>query len=123
MSRIIPISAFKKQLKKVKKNPRWNPIFNGQVPFPNDNRSPWKYVMDHFLSDEPLDEYFYEHSITLTNQQLKNIKRRLGNMKDIQILGLDLHFDGHNGDHLLLYVRTNQNIIYLTAIGSHSDVF
>lgn len=45
-----------------------NQIFNGQVPFEHDERSPWDYVVDHFLQDLPLPDYFYEHPITLSNQ-------------------------------------------------------
>lgn len=67
--------------------------------------------------------YFYEHPITLSNQQKKELKKRLGNIDNLKITGLDLHFDGHNGDHLLLYAKTNQQIIYLVGIGSHSDLF
>lgn len=123
MSELKPTSAFKKMYKKVKKNPRWQPIFNGQVPFEHDERSPWDYVVDHFLQDLPLPDYFYEHPITLSNQQKKELKKRLGNIDNLKITGLDLHFDGHNGDHLLLYAKTNQQIIYLVGIGSHSDLF
>lgn len=123
MSSIIPTNHFKKQHKKVKKNPRWHAIFEGKVPFDRDDRSPWEYVIDCLLDDQPIPKYFYEHSITLTNQQRQNIKRRLGSLINLDIKGLDLHFDGHNGDHLLLYVRTNQDIIYLIGIGTHSDLF
>ena len=49
--------------------------------------------------------------------------KRLSNSDNLKITGLDLHFDGHNGDHLLLYAKTNQQIIYLVGIGSHSDLF
>lgn len=123
MSKIIPTNHFKKQRKKVKKNPRWHSIFHGEVPFPDDHRSPWKYVISRFLNDEPIPDYFYEHSITLTAQQKSQIKNRLGSLSQVEIKGLDLHFDGHNGDHLLLYIRTNQEIVYLVGIGTHSDLF
>lgn len=123
MSKVIPTNYFKKQRKKVKKNPRWHSIFHGAVPFPDDHRSPWEYVINCFLNDEPIPDYFYEHSITLTAQQKSQIKNRLGSLSQVEIKGLDLHFDGHNGDHLLLYIRTNQEIVYLVGIGTHSDLF
>lgn len=124
MSKVIPINKFKKQYKKVKKNPRWNNIFNGKVPFKNDNRSPWRYIIDCFLADEKIPDYFYEHPITLSQNQKKQIKARLNSSaKAVSILALDLHFDGHNGDHLLLYVKTKQNVIYLVGIGTHSELF
>ena len=80
-------------------------------------------VINCFLNDEPIPDYFYEHSITLTAQQKSQIKNRLGSLSQVEIKGLDLHFDGHNGDHLLLYIRTNQEIVYLVGIGTHSDLF
>lgn len=123
MSKVIPTNHFKKQRKKVKKNPRSHSIFHGEVPFPDDHRSPWEYVINCFLNDEPIPDYFYEHSITLTAQQKSQIKNRLGSLSQVEIKGLDLHFDGHNGDHLLLYIRTNQEIVYLVGIGTHSDLF
>ena len=123
MSKIITTNHFKKQRKKVKKNPRWHSIFHGEVPFPDYHRSPWEYVINCFLNDEPIPDYFYEHSITLTAQQKSQIKNRLGSLSQVEIKGLDLHFDGHNGDHLLLYIRTNQEIVYLVGIGTHSDLF
>lgn len=49
MSKVIPTNYFKKQRKKVMKNPRWDSIFNGEVPFPNDKRSPWKFIIDCFF--------------------------------------------------------------------------
>ena len=123
MSKIIPTNHFKKQRKKVKKNPRWHSIFHGEVPFPDDHRSPWEYVINCFLNDKPIPDYFYYLSITLTAQQKSQIKNRLGSLSQVEIKGLDLHFDGHNGDHLLLYIRTNQEIVYLVGIGTHSDLF
>lgn len=123
MSKIIPTGRFKKQRKKVKKNPRWHNIFYGEVPFENDHRSPWKYVIECFLNDQEIPDYFYEHPINLTKQQRQEIKNRFGSLADLKIRGLDLHFDGHNGDHLLLIIRTNKDMIYLTGIGTHSDLF
>lgn len=123
MSKVFPTSRFKKQYKKVKKDSRWNGIFNGKVPFMDDNRSAWEYIMDCFINNKKIPKYFYEHPITLSQQQKSIIKQRLNGMDKVEIRGLDLHFDGHNGDHLLLYVKTNQNVIYLIGIGTHSDLF
>lgn len=123
MSKVVPTNRFKKQYKKVKKNSRWHNIFHGEVPFEEDHRSPWEYVINCFLTDKKIPEYFYEHPITLTKQQRQEIKKRLGSLNKLEIKGLDLHFDGHNGDHLLLFIRTNQNIVYLTGIGTHSELF
>lgn len=123
MSKIYPTGKFKKHLKKVRKNPRWNDIFKGSLPFDKNERSPWKFIMDCFLNDEKIPDYFYEHPLVLTKKQKQSIKNRLGHSSTVKIMGLDLHFDGHNGDHLLIYIRTNQQAIYLVDIGSHSDLF
>lgn len=122
MSDVLFTSVFKKHYKKVKKNPRWNPIFNKEVPFEDElHRSPWDYVMDCFYNDLQIPDYFYEHSITLTTKKVKEIKQRLRN-KNLKIQGLDLHFDGHNGDHLMIYARTDKEV-YLVDIGTHSELF
>lgn len=123
MSKVVPTSKFKRQYKKVRKDTRWKRIFSGSVPFENSQLSPWQYIMNCFLKDLEIPKYFYEHTITLTAQQKKEIKQRLGNQRKISIKGLDLHFDGHNGDHLLLYIRTDKHLIYLIGIGTHSDLF
>ena len=72
MSELKPTGAFKKMYKKVKKNPRWQPIFNGQVPFERDERSPWNYVVDHFLQDLPLPDYLKLES-TSKNQSPRQL--------------------------------------------------
>lgn len=122
MSDVLFTSTFKKSYKKVRRNPRWKPIFDGEVPFEDEqHRSPWNYVLDCFYEDISIPNYFYEHNITLTAKKVKEIKRRLKN-RNIKVQGLDLHFDGHNGDHLLLYARADKDI-YLVDIGTHSDLF
>ena len=123
MSKILPTSKFKRQYKRVRKDTRWNRIFNGTVPFEDSRLSPWQYIINCFLEDLEIPKYFYEHPITLTTQQKKEIKQRLGEQQKISIRGLDLHFDGHNGDHLLIYVRTDADMVYLIGIGTHSDLF
>lgn len=55
----------------------------------------------------------------------KKIKRRLPeDLLNIEIELMDLHFNGHNGDHLLIYLKIAETkIVYLIAIGTHSDLF
>lgn len=113
-------SQFKKQYKKVKKDPRWQPIFNHHVSFANDQRSPWKYVLDCLIEEQTIPNYFYEHQLILPKSE-QQIKQRLKN-KHLEIHILELHFDGHNGDHLLIYGKT-QEAIYLLAIGTHNNLF
>ncbi|EFO67774.1 hypothetical protein SD927_05495 [Lactobacillus iners] len=40
--------------------------------------------------------------LTLTKQQRQEIKKQLGSLNKLEIKGLDLHFGGHNRDHLQL---------------------
>lgn len=126
MSEVAPTSEFKKEYKAVRKDPRWRPIFTKEVPFKDPkHRCPWDYVLDCFYNDQPLPPYFDEHPITLPTQKIKQIKKRLHGKKDlshVEIRGLDLHFDGHNGDHLLIFVRT-KIVVYLLNIGTHSNLF
>jgi mRNA-degrading endonuclease YafQ of YafQ-DinJ toxin-antitoxin module len=51
----------------------------------------------------------------------KQIKRQL-NDANMTIIILELHFDGHNGDHLLVYVPTDKTV-FLAGIGTHSELF
>ncbi|WP_353989844.1 hypothetical protein ABVF11_00435 [Pediococcus argentinicus] len=38
------------------------------------------------------------------------------------IIILELHFDSHNGDRLLVYVPTGKTV-FLAGIGTHSELF
>jgi mRNA-degrading endonuclease YafQ of YafQ-DinJ toxin-antitoxin module len=77
----------------VKKDPRWQPIFNRSVSFTADQRSAWQYVIDCLINDQPLPSYFYEHPLILPKHE-QQIKQRLVN-KQLTIHILELHFDGH----------------------------
>ncbi|GGV12519.1 hypothetical protein [Lactobacillus acetotolerans] len=114
------INKFKKQYRKVKKNFDWNSIFTGTVPFDNKKRSPWDYIIYCLFNSIKIPNYFYPHHLTLTNKFLKQLQKRFGPNTKFQII--ELHFDGHSGDHLLIYAENDENI-FLIAIGSHSDLF
>ncbi|GEO58288.1 hypothetical protein LBO01_14170 [Companilactobacillus paralimentarius] len=68
-----------------------------------------------------IPKYYYVHPITLSNSQVQSLKNRAG-IHGINIQVLELHFDGHNGDHLLVYSEIGEEV-YLVAIGTHSDLF
>ena len=51
----------------------------------------------------------------------KTIKKQLGNTT-LKVVILELHFDGHSGDYLLIYVSTGEKV-FLAGIGTHSDLF
>lgn len=121
MSKITPTTQFKRQYKVVKKNPRWRPIFNGKVPFDAEARSPWDYIIDCFLTNKSVPEYFYAHPLNLPKKVIQQLKKRVPG-QDVKFKVLELHFDGHNGDHLLVYAQILDQV-YLVAIGTHSDLF
>lgn len=111
--------------KKVKKNHRWRPIFNKPTAYAGSEKSSWDYIIDCFLNDYDIPTYFYPHKITAGNDTKKQINRRLpDDLHNIEIQLMDLHFDGHNGDHLLIYSKIAETkTVYLIAIGTHSDLF
>ena len=37
--------------------------FLWKVHSPDDHRSPWEYIINCFLNDDKIPEYFYEHPI------------------------------------------------------------
>ncbi|MDN6900668.1 replication associated protein [Oenococcus sicerae] len=121
MSKITPTSQFKSQYKIVKKNARWRPIFNGKVSFDPEAASPWDYIIDCFLTDKTIPEYFYVHPLHLPNKVIQQLKKRVPG-QDVTFKILELHFDGHNGDHLLVYAQIVDQV-YLVSIGTHSDLF
>lgn len=121
MSRLTPTTQFRRQYKHVRKDPRRRPIFEGRVPFEDEERSPWDYIMDCFLKDNPIPEYFYVHQLTLPRKVVQQLKKRAPQV-NVKFKVVELHFDGHNGDHLLVYAPALDNV-YLVAIGRHTDLF
>ncbi|MCT4486985.1 replication associated protein [Levilactobacillus parabrevis] len=115
-------SQFKHQLRRVRKSPRWRPIFEGHVPFDSDERSPWDYVTDCLLTGSEIPDYFYVHPLHFPKSLEKQIKRRLPTSEHVTIQVLELHFDGHNGNHLLVFYDST-DVTTLLAIGTHSDLF
>ncbi len=121
MSKLIPTTQFKRQYKAVKKKPRWRPIFTGKFPFDPKSRSPWDYIINCFLTDQRIPDYFYAHPLNLPKKVSQQLRHRVPG-HDVQFKVLELHFDGHNGDHLLVYTKVLDQV-YLVAIGTHSDLF
>ncbi|WP_238333613.1 replication associated protein [Levilactobacillus zymae] len=120
--RIERTALFHKQFKKVQKDPRWRPIFEGIAPLENNTLSAWDYVLVCFFERRPIPEYFYPHELKISNKLKQQIKKRLGIHQNMTIKILELHFDGHNGDHLLVYHDTPA-ITTMIAIGTHHTIF
>ena len=76
-------------------------------------RSPWKYIIQRLIEDKTIPDYFYPHALEGLKDLKKQIKRQL-NDANMTIIILELHFDGHNGDHLLVYVPTDKTVCLLS---------
>ncbi len=113
---------FKRQYKKVRKSSRWQPIFEGNLPFDGKNRSAWRYILDSFEERNPLPEYFYVHPLHVPKSLIQRLKRDFGLNNHATIKVLELHLDGHNGNHLLVYYDDERITVFL-GIGTHSDLF
>ena len=118
MARVIKYTkAFKKQFKKRRQDPKWRSIFKSSLPQELDDqkRSPWKYIIQCLclIEDKTIPDYFYPHALEGLKDLKKQIKRQL-NDANMTIIILELHFDGHNGDHLLVYVPTDKTVCLLS---------
>lgn len=91
------------------------------MPFDTQHRSPWDYIINSFIKQKAIPEYFYPHLITPSKKIIQQLKRRVS-FSNINIKVIELHFDGHNGNHLLIYSDV-ADYIYLLAIGTHNDLF
>ena len=124
MAKVIKYTkAFKKQFKKRRQDPKWRSIFKSSLPQELDDqkRSPWKYIIQCLIEDKTIPDYFYPHALEGLKDLKKQIKRQL-NDANMTIIILELYFDGHNGDHLLVYVPTDKTV-FLAGIGTHSELF
>lgn len=121
MTREIKITKqFKKQYKSVKKNPKWKNIFTSGT-MADKNMSPFEYIIECLINDRQIPKYYYVHQLKLNSKIIKDLQKRSGD-SHIKISVLELHFDGHNGDHLLVYSEIKTSV-FLIAIGTHDDLF
>lgn len=114
---------FKKQIKKILHNSSWQRVFQVSLPKEIDKkqRPPFDFIVYCLANNAPIPEYFYVHSLLGYSRTIGEIKRQIGKSKlDIKIL--ELHFDGHTGDHLLIYADS-PDMVVLIAIGTHSELF
>lgn len=122
-NQLFPTSNFKKHFKKVKRDSRWRPIFAKPSQYSGTSLPPWEFIRDCLITGEPIPDYFYAHPLTIPKKLQQQIKAAV-NHQSIEIKVLDLHFDGHNGDHLLVYcVVSEAQTVVLIDIGTHSDLF
>lgn len=101
----------------------WRSVFNKPTQYTGTELTAWEFIRDCLLSDKPIPRYFYPHPIVPSKKLMRQIKNAVGNTK-IEVRVIDLHFDGHNGDHLLIYCRVPEaKIVVLIDIGTHSELF
>lgn len=128
MTNIIKYSSkFKRHYKRVLKGPRWQKIFYDNLPLEitrtEQKFTPFDFIITCLERDIPIPKYFYVHPITLPKKMVQRLKSAFGHTYT-KIACLDLHFDGHNGDHLLIYAtNADANLVYLLEIGTHSELF
>lgn len=84
-------------------------------------RSPWEFITQCLIEDNTIPDYFYPHTLEGLKYLKKQIKQQLNYAKTTVNI-LELHFDGHSGDHLLVYVSTDKTV-FLVGIGTHSELF
>lgn len=115
--------TFKKQFKKRKKDPKWRSVFNLTLSQELDaqGRSPWELITQCLIEDNTIPDYFYPHTLEGLKDLKKQIKQQLNYAKTTVNI-LELYFDGHSGDHLLIYVSTDKTV-FLVGIGTHSELF
>ena len=114
---------FKKHFKKVRRNPRWFPIFTKPSRYDGTSLPPWDFVINCLIMGMPIPYYFYAHPLTIYKKLTQQIKAAVG-PTSIEIKLLDLHFDDHNGDHVLVYCAIYaEHKIVLVDIGSNADLF
>lgn len=124
MTKVIKYTKnLKKQFKKRRQDPKWRSVFKSSLPQELDyqERSPWEFIIQCLIEDKTIPDYFYPHALEGLKDLKKQIKRQLNNA-NMTVIILELHFDGRNGDHLLVYVPTGKTV-FLAGIGTHSELF
>lgn len=116
--------AFKKQFKKRFRDPKWQRVFHEPLAKELDvkQRAAWDFIIDCLINQQQIPNYFYAHPLLGFQNTANEIKHRLGIDRQTKLKVLELHFDGHNGDHLLVYAD-HPDVVVLIAIGTHSDIF
>ncbi|MFD1393295.1 replication associated protein [Lacticaseibacillus jixianensis] len=120
---IVPTHNFKKHFKQVRRVGHWDRIFAKPSNFEGTKLPAWDFILNCLIFGQPIPSYFYPHPITPSKRLMQEIKRAVGSEHG-PIRVIDLHFDGHNGDNLLVYCPVlKQNLVILIDIGTHADLF
>ncbi|RMC50933.1 replication associated protein [Lactobacillus sp. ESL0228] len=105
-------------------DPNWNNVFKKHFSEGIDSeRSPaWKYIVDQLIEGKRIPSYFKPHLLHAKLKLIKQIKKGLGNPAGTPIKIIDIHLNGQTGNHLLIYSQS-KTVVYLVAIGTHSELF
>ncbi|WP_262316581.1 type II toxin-antitoxin system YafQ family toxin [Lacticaseibacillus parakribbianus] len=119
---LFPTRSFRKNFRRVKQDPRWRAIFSKPSRYEGTTLPPWEFIRNCLLNNVPIPSYFYPHPITPPKRLVQQIKAAVGHSGEVRVI--DLHFDGHNGDHLLVYCDVpDRHAVVLINIGTHADLF
>lgn len=120
---LVPTTKFKKHYKKAKLNNRWQSIFNKSSHYEGTELSSWDFVIHCLIEGLEIPKYFYPHPLVPSVQLKRQINTAVGT-EHVKVKVLDLHFDGHGGDHLLVYCPIDSaKTVVLIDIGTHSELF
>ena len=113
---------FKKNFKRIKRDKKWNFIFEDEINLNGIKATRWEYILKYcFFEDNTIPRYFNNHQIHITSDTKKMLAKRLG-VSSRNISCLELHLNGQNGNCLLVYSKSDSEII-LINIGTHNQVF
>lgn len=113
---------FKKSFKKIKRDKKWNFIFEDKINLNGIKSTRWKYILKYcFFEGNKIPKYFNNHQIHITKDTKRMLSKRL-RMLPNDINCLELHLNGQNGDCLLVYSKNDDEVV-LINIGTHNQVF
>ncbi|WP_373301268.1 hypothetical protein [Levilactobacillus andaensis] len=79
--------------------------------------------MTLLLDEQRIPRYFYAHAIHANTKLIHSLNAKYP-QEDLHLSVMELHFDGHNGDHLLVFIKIpSKHEVYLIDIGSHAEIF
>ena len=113
---------FKKNFKKIKRDKKWNFIFEDEITLNEIKATRWEYVLKYcFLKGNDLPQYFNNHQIHIAARTKKILAKKLGTPPK-NISCLELHLNGQNGNCLLVYSKNDDEVL-LINIGTHNQIF
>lgn len=114
--------TFKKRFQKVRKDKKWNFIFEDEIELDGIKATRWEYIVKYcFFEGNTIPQYFNNHQIHIAKDTKKMLAKRLGEYPNT-VNCLELHLNGQNGNCLLVYSKSDEEVV-LINIGTHNQVF